>query len=326
MSCRVALCKSIKRVKQTEEHESEPEKPEKMNEDAFDPFSVDDAMDQDVSFATVTTKSSQNNSVDKNKDSSFINFGRQFDESFDASPKRNSVPTSVKRNINASVDSDIFSELFKSNDTSDLNKHNVVSPNTSFNSSINSSMSLTPTKESLNFSHQSPHQPKLDQSSPRSSLSESTLGQDDRNMKSKLPVFLNFRETMSCVYDDSNSSSLTEIQGTIDLIPNKFIQNQTFFLSVKDSKNHIGDITSYLDFAREISTISRDLDPFAEEQLNRGCRVFQVDMPENVASLNAKPIQILKFSASEFLRPIPLVRLVLYKVYSLFFVNAIFSS
>ena len=292
MSCRVALCKSIKRVKQTEEHEPEPEKPEKMNEDAFDPFSADDAMDQDVSFATVTTKSSQNNSVDKNKDSSFINFGRQFDESFDASPKRNSVPTSVKRNINASVDSDIFSELFKSNDTSDLNKHNVVSPNTSFNSSINSSMSLTPTKESLNFSHS--------------------------QLKSKLPVFLNFRETMSCVYDDSNSSSLTEIQGSIDLIPNKFIQNQTFFLSVKDSKNHIGDITSYLDFAREISTISRDLDPFAEEQLNRGCRVFQVDMPENVAPLNAKPIQILKFSASEFLRPIPLVRVALYKVYSLF--------
>lgn len=148
------------------------------------------------------------------------------------------------------------------------------------------------------------------------------------NNQMQLPVFMTLHESMSCVYDDySNSSPQFEINGTIDLIPNKFIQGQSFYISLKDPKNHIGNVTAYLECARELVTPQSSsasssssssllmpntnendslVDPFVKEQRKNGCRIFQVDIPGSLLHLS-KPIHIIKFSGSTFLRPIPLV-------------------
>lgn len=274
-------------------------------DEPFDPFGLDDSgafKDINVSTTQAAISSSknisiQNNKPQQNQKSSIVDFGPQFDASFDASLQGNSVPTQVKRNPNASIDSDIFSQLFKVSD----DRSNRTEGTSSVNSSFNSSTSLTPTKDQSNLSQ------NHSIASPVNNMTTMDYVHSKSKPPTKLPVFFNLHETMSCIYDDTNSSSQCNINSAIDLIPNKFIQGQTFYISLKDPNKHIGEITTYLDFARELTKYSEDPDDFVTKQRKKGCRIFQVDIPSSLVLLNAKPIHILKFSGSEFLRPIPLV-------------------
>ena len=63
-----------------------------------------------------------------------------------------------------------------------------------------------------------------------------------------------------------------------------------------------------MDCARELPLDTKETDPFVIEQQKNNCRVFQVDIPGSLMHLGTKPINIMKFTGSEFLRPIPLVR------------------
>lgn len=272
-----------------------------MNE-PFDPFGLDER-DQDISFVSnASTSSNRSNVLKKNQDVSML-------ASFDTSLNGNSVPTSKNRSFNTSIDSDIFSQLFESDNRNSRRAKALDSANTSFSSSV----SITPTKPNVNISNARTPELKADQATPtklsvtmdKSNISNSKIPISKGQVT--LPVYVTFHETMSCVYDDSNSSSLCEVEGAIDLVPNKFIQGQSFYIAIKDPKKHVGEITSYLDFAREISLNNNSKDQFVIDQLKNGCRVFQVDIPGSLVNFSAKPIHVLKVTGSEMLRPIPLV-------------------
>mmetsp|Transcript_398 Transcript_398/g.568 ORF Transcript_398/g.568 Transcript_398/m.568 type:complete len:408 (+) Transcript_398:207-1430(+) len=254
--------------------------------DAFDPFNVSDDFvtvkslrsDTSMSSSKSSKRSLQNTSMN---DASFFDVSPQFDASFGSSFDGKSS-TKVNQSTNSSLDSDIFSELFKDSNSNHSN-----------------------------------HSPKISAELNLSNYSDDT----NNNRPLELPIVVETvaHETMTCVYDNSSQyPNNVEITGSINIIPTKAIQGQTFYVSIKDPNNHIGQITTYIDYAREMkenreSLHHNKLDTFVKIQKKDGCRVFQVDIPVNLNDLNSnpqydpKPINILKYSGSEFLRPIPLL-------------------
>ena len=111
---------------------------------------------------------------------------------------------------------------------------------------------------------------------------------------------------MSCVYDMTSKSTSMNVEGTINVELNDEVEGQTFFLSLQDPNNHVGSLTSFFDIVTELKVSEgKDENSFVQKQQIRGHCVFRVDIPVDI---NSRSVKILKYTGSEFLRPIPLVR------------------
>ena len=261
-----------------------------------------------------------------------------------STPARKVTPSSAtNKSINSSIDSDIYSQLFQiggggigGEDEKDVSMYGSVGNNdTSFDSQMSSSS--TPKKNEriktlLSFSPETAVKKTVDgpnpspksiikksskysksQPEPQASPFVSPTSQSKTNIMTtktqmKLPVYVNLHETMSCVYDDTKQLPYFDIDGEITLIPNKFIQGQSFYISLRDPSNHVGEVTTFFDCARELPlNCAGEDDPFVKIKQAQNCRVFKVDIPGSLMQLDMKPIRVMKFNGSDFLRPIPLV-------------------
>lgn len=280
---------------------------------------------------TVNKSSILNKSHDSQQSSSsasLFDFQPQFDASFGShsAPASKAAPatTDLNRSINSSLDSDIYSHLFqldggKEEGDKDASMYGSVGndSNDSTNEISFTSNHLSPTSSR---SRKSPKGILKNGSNPVSIVSSPQSVTATANSKipiaknrMTLPVYVKLHETMSCVYDDdSKQSPHFDIIGEVTLITNKFIQGQSFYISLKDPNQQVGTVTTYFDCAKELDLFNlrneEVADPFVQRmQLEKNCRVFKVDIPENLRLLDMKPIRVMKFNGSEFLRPIPLV-------------------
>jgi len=174
--------------------------------------------------------------------------------------------TSVQEN-NYSIDTDIYSSLFNNSQTK-TNEDTIHE-----NSFLSSSSTRSRTRSAL--------------------VCDSTLR-------------VALHEEMSCVYDMTSKSTSMNIEGTINVELNDEVDGQTFFLSLQDPNNHVGNLTSFFDIVTELKVSEgKDENSFVQKQQIRGHRVFRVDIPGDI---NSRSDKILRYTGSEFLRPIPLVR------------------
>jgi len=165
------------------------------------------------------------------------------------------------------INTDIFSSLFTTNNKLGIDKNST--PETSF----------------LSVSSGSRKQPEVHQD---------------------IPIHVALHEELSCVYDMSAKSASMSIDGAINVEFNPELEGRSFFLSLQDPNNHIGDLTSFFDYATELKASSEGADDnaFVQKEQSRGHRVFRIDLPVNI---DAKLVNIIKYTGSEFLRPIPLL-------------------
>ena len=314
----------------------------------FDPFQFDDDDDdnndykqegqqQDLSFLTSTTVSSHQDdshdndtSLDKsrdsisitNKSSAYFEFDPQFDSVKRKKQQHQQTQQQQTQQLlqktpsakNTNVDCSIYSELFQIAKNEENTTPSLKQSTLSFRDDVSSivgkatmppTTTTTTTKTSFNFSS------ATNDILPSKNISKSTSG---ITKHVTLPVFMNYHETMSCIYNESNHvPTECQIEGTISLIPNKFIKGQSFYMSLKDVHNHIGQIDmSNEELVRQVSTNHRlNTDEFVKAHHEEyGCRgVYQVDIPRNLTHLNhnSQPIEIMKLKGSDFLRPIPLL-------------------
>ena len=250
--------------------------------DAFDPFNLSDD-DFEVDGAVNISQMSVNRSAQSNDSSFNISFDSSFQQDVPVQPPphqrtfgRYSPTTNVNKN-SSSLDSDIFSQLFAS--PSRGAKGDLHTTNSSPVSRVNTSFS------------------KLANFLPASSFN-----------RNEITVNIALHEEMSCIYDSTpNSTPIMDIKGTINIKPTANIEGRTFYISLKDPHKHMKQVTSFFEIAKEITDHLKEEDPFVKKHQKDGNRIFKVDIPENIDSLGSKPFNVIKYTGSEFLRPIPLV-------------------
>ena len=119
-------------------------------------------------------------------------------------------------------------------------------------------------------------------------------------------------EHMSCIYDSApNSTPVMDIKGTINIKPTTDILGRTFYIALQDPERHLKEVTSFFEIAKEVNDLThigpRDEHPFVKKHQQLGNRIYNVNIPQNTDCLSSDPFQILKYTGSEFLRPIPLL-------------------
>jgi hypothetical protein len=316
--------------------------------DAFDPFQDDDediiALDSSLmNAANVSMASSHKNTSFMTEFSADPH--DQFDSSFqtDFSSSFASVDNvnTAKNNINntssssaANIDQDIFSQLFFTpakvnestfsiNQSTNFDIQKELFPSASF-------LQTTPPKVDHDMLHPPPTNagqakprilyPKTQTSSgtvagPRNPAHGSKVaaqGGAHSEEQSILPVRVALHEELSCVYDEPSSqqASSRSVAGTITVEPSREMSGKTVHLSMEDPQQHIGTLTSYFDYATELTDRGVEgEDSFVTRERGAGKRVFRVRVPGQIR-WDAKPIPILKYTGSKNLRPVPLVRII----------------
>lgn len=260
--------------------------------DVFDPFNINDDEDQDVTF-------SSNTSMD-----AFMN----FESSFEAESANNSTeissPSKLKNNLVGyspikmdrpmkGVDSDIFSALFQPK----LSPVKAPSTISSFSTPL-SKAGKSPTRGT--------HQ--IDLTPPRI-IKKQELNSFEKERSNK-SLLIGLHEQMYCIYDSiPNSEASIDVNGTISLIPTKEMEGKTIYIAINDNDKNLREVTSYFEIAKDISVnvCEREESNFVAAKQDAGCRIFKIKIPSNLQILGSKPFNLIKFTGSEILRPIPLV-------------------
>mmetsp|Transcript_7770 Transcript_7770/g.14649 ORF Transcript_7770/g.14649 Transcript_7770/m.14649 type:complete len:417 (+) Transcript_7770:174-1424(+) len=260
--------------------------------DAFDPFSLeDDDDDYEGEHSHQQYEEQQphrptnRNVIQPPEESVMFDHNDNVFRQNDVIPKghhHGNILTHVPvTNLNTSVDSDIYSHLFASPPAK------ITSPafhNTSISDSSDVSNSNSNSGSSRNevFSKSS--------------------------MENMIPINIILLEQMSVTYDSvPNSSPVMEMKGTINIKPSTIIGGHTFYISLKDTERHLKQITSFFDITKEVTDHSKEEDPFVKKHQEQGDRIFKVSMPTNIDCLGTKPVNVIKYIGSEYLRPIPLL-------------------
>lgn len=123
-----------------------------------------------------------------------------------------------------------------------------------------------------------------------------------------IPIHISLQEQMSAVYDSvPNSSPAMDMKGSIHIKPSAIMGGHTFYISLKDTERHVKQVTSFFDIAKEVTDHSKENDPFVKTHQEQGDRIFKVSIPANVECFGTKPVNVIKYIGSEYLRPIPLL-------------------
>jgi hypothetical protein len=250
--------------------------------DAFDPFSIEDDDYEEPSYQ-------EQRPLHDNDES--VMFDNNAFRQNDVVPKKQSILLhSPVTRLNTSIDSDIYSHLFAS------------PPRTSHSQSNVSVSGRRDRKEDpMNTSSSS------STSSPFSSTMLSSFKPSSTNV---IPINILLQEQMSAMYDSvPNSSPVMDLKGTINIKPSTMIGGHTFYISLRDTERHLKQITSFFDIAKEVTDHSKEVDPFVKKHQEQGDRIFKVSIPTHVDSLGTKPVNVIKYVGSDYLRPIPLVSL-----------------
>lgn len=173
---------------------------------------------------------------------------------------------------------------------------------TSFN---NSFISQSPGRDRVNTSAIS-----MDSTiSPTKSSTTTTRFPPKTYKRSRISMNMTIHEEMSCTFDHATSSEMKDMTLEGKLIGNldSHLVGQCVYLSISDPQNHIGTLTPYIDFVTE-NLNEADLQvPFVQQHQKE--RVLRLNIPDNIdkASLSSSPINILQYSPSQKLRPIPIL-------------------
>lgn len=263
--------------------------------DPFDPFSLDE---EDFEVSKAANASSKSSSDMFN--SAF------FNEEFATAPASAPVASSVKetpvqkRNVPApsnldygtSMNSDIFAQLFKS----PSQQIEMQSPPSQNKSKI--------TKDMLIDAYTNPPPPPP----PRTSPNIQTPVQE-------VQVPLIIQEQMSAIYSDQEDIiPLIDIKGSISIRPSRHLQGKTMYLAVTDAENQLHEIKSVYNVAKEVTDhIKESVVEFVKQYQDQGdSKIYKVEVP--IKSDESKPIELVTFTGSEYLRPIPLLVTVKVKV------------
>ena len=308
--------------------------------DAFDPFQDDDddviAPDSSLmNSANVSITSSQKNASFMTEFSADPH--NQFDSSFqtDFSSSFASVDNKLRLDTSSSsannIDKDIFSELFFTPQVNDstvsLNQSNFEIQKELFPSA---SFAQTPPKVDHDMLNPPPtdtaraqprvlypknHASSAGTAGPRIPAHRSKAANGGTHSEeSFLPVRVALHEELSCVFDEPSSqqASSRSVAGTVSIEPTREMSGKTVHLSMEDPRRHIGTLTSYFDYATELTDRgTEEEDAFVTKERLAGKRVFRVRVPGQIR-WDAKLIPILKYTGSKNLRPVPLVSLVLF--------------
>jgi len=303
-----------------------------MSAAAFDPFAIN-GPDEVVSVNNISKTQSEPCASFTADFSQFLEEPHQSPQTKNQTLNERSLSnfsgyssTPLQRNTDDNVDTDIYSNLFTAShhqhkgemyhsrlhDTTSLPKY---TNNSLDQSSLSQSQSLnTSDIYSSLFTTNSPHS-NANKSLDKSSQSHSQSLNNSFTpvvYTGDTPVHIDIHESMSCIYDTVAKSTSMTIEGAISIQLSPEITGQSIYLALQDPSNHVGDLTSFFDYATELRERSsplklagvRDIDAFVQRQQKGGHRVFRVDIPGNI---DAKTINIIKYTGSELLRPIPLL-------------------
>ena len=164
---------------------------------------------------------------------------------------------------------------------------------------------------------QMPSQPKAEITKENHNINNLNVsGAVTRKVESTDPneiqIQIHQSEMMSCVYDsEPNNTPTMDIKGSFNIKPTTDILGRTFFIALEDPDRHLKEVTSFFEIAKEVTDLIHQLPneehPFVKKHQEQGNRIYKVTIPQNIDCLSSDPFQILKYTGSEFLRPIPLL-------------------
>jgi hypothetical protein len=264
--------------------------------DPFDPFSLDDdafetsAVNKSKQSDVHSKQSDVNESIQSNDstffDSSFLpgNFSSPLDDTFDDKHS----PAKVKQNSH-DLDSDIYSQLFRSPSQLAGAGTNTIISNASEPSGIANIRNATNILDSIAKDLKPAVKPHIVQ------------------------ISVVLHEEMSFIYDsEPNSTPIMDVKGAININPGT-LQGRTFYIALSDPDKHFQQVTSFFEIAKEVTdllkeeNLLKDENPFVKRNEEVGNRVYRVKIPRNLESLGSKPMNLIKYTGSAYLRPIPLV-------------------
>jgi hypothetical protein len=244
--------------------------------DPFDPFSLDDD-----AFDTSAVNTSKQSDVNKSKQSDVnksiqSNDSTFFDSSFlpgnfssplDETFDDKHSPAKVKQNSH-DLDSDIYSQLFMSPSQLAGAGTNTIISNASEPSGIAKIRNATNTLDSIAKDLKPVVKPHIVQ------------------------ISVVLHEEMSVIYDSE---------------PNSALQGKTFYIALSDPDKQFQQVSSFFEVAKEVTDHLKEDNPFVKRNQELGNRIYRVEIPRNSESLGSKPINLIKYTGSAYLRPIPLV-------------------
>lgn len=252
--------------------------------DPFDPFSLDDD-----AFETSAVHTSEQSGVNKSTqsndstffDSSFLQgtFSSPLDDTFDDKHS----PAKARRNSH-DLDSDIYSQLFMSPSQLAGAGTNTIINNASEPSGIANQRIATSTRNTIAKDLKPAVKPHIVQ------------------------ISVVLHEEMSVIYDsEPNSTPVMDVKGAINFNPSaSALQGKTFYIALSDPDKHFQQVTSFFEIAKEVTDHLKEEHPFVKRNREQGNRIYRVEIPRNLESL-AKPMNLIKYTGSEYLRPIPLL-------------------
>jgi len=260
---------------------SDPFDPFSLDDDAFDTSAVNTSKQSDVNKSK---QSDVNKSIQSNDstffDSSFLpgNFSSPLDETFDDKHS----PAKVKQNSH-DLDSDIYSQLFMSPSQLAGAGTNTIISNASEPSGIAKIRNATNTLDSIAKDLKPVVKPHIVQ------------------------ISVVLHEEMSVIYDsEPNSTPVMDVKGAININPSA-LQGKTFYIALSDPDKQFQQVSSFFEVAKEVTDHLKEDNPFVKRNQELGNRIYRVEIPRNSESLGSKPINLIKYTGSAYLRPIPLV-------------------
>ena len=129
------------------------------------------------------------------------------------------------------------------------------------------------------------------------------------NLKSdescSINVKLALHEHMNCAYCEASTPMELSVDGVLSVEPPTDVECKPFYLVMKDPSNHLKNVTSYFECVSEVT--NEDVVKHLESYKTQGNRIFRVSVPL-MEDGDEKSIDVIKYTCTDALKPIPLVR------------------